>query len=238
MSPSAADLDAPAPATAGASGEPAPGVWRTATQPDPSDLSSRQHSVRAGLGLGIAAVLFAFGVCIAFSLGFSRMRPEFPLDRPVGLVATPSVTFSGAKIGWFRLEGEGWDPSREQYGNIAEGDEAHCVFNWRTSRIGGGQIGTRIGSTDYEASRFLLRSHGVEPDEATSLYLHTDNNARIEVLFASRDDNDISTGHAVRAFSGSNHVVVFTIMCDRSESVTPALMNDALAGAKIELQTA
>lgn len=150
---------------------------------------------------------------------------------------SPTITYDGTETGWFRLEGEGWDPRREVYGNVAKGDEAHCILEWRTSHIGGGQIGTRLGETDAEASSFLLRSLALNPEESTSLNLRATNNSRIELMFAVRDDEAFSTGHAVRAFSASNHMLVFTIMCDRQGAVTPSLINDTLQGVRIELMT-
>lgn len=200
--------------------------------------TSQPHGRRnAWLAIGAGAVIFAIGVWIAFALGFTRMRPEFPIDRSVGLLQVPTITYNGAETGWFRLEGEGWDPSREQYGNVAEGDEARCIFAWRTAFIGGAQIGTRLGATDYEATRFLLRSFAIDPDSATKLNLTAANNTRFELLFANYNDTNVSIGHAARAFSASNHMLVFTIMCDRHGAVTPALMNDTLAGVRIELAT-
>lgn len=207
-----------------------------ASKPRPSRRRTwYRGKVGAGMAIGAGAAIFAIGVWIAFGLGFSRARPEFPLNRAIGLDSIPQITYQTGDTGWFRLEGEGWDPNFEQYGNVAEDSEARCILHWRTGHLGGGQIGTRIGATDFEASRFLLRSLSLNPNEATTLNLTATNNTRFELLFGIRNDDQISTGHAVRAFSASNHMIVFTIMCDRQGAVTPALMNDALLGVQLEI---
>lgn len=198
--------------------------------------------VRPGqiLALLAGAVVFSLVVWLAFALGSWRMRPDLALDAAVTLDAVPQIEFDAERHGWEIVapadEATGQGP---QYASDAADDEALCVFSWQTGSVVADAVDLGDASTDGEATQVVLDAAGLMVGDLAPVQVRTSTGQTLELMHAQEErDDGLVSASAVRAFVGSRHYVILTLVCDAAETMTSELTAGVLEDARVVLDVA
>lgn len=189
------------------------------------------------IALIIGALVFYLVASLAFALGSWRMRPDLALDAGVTLESRPQVMFDPEPRNWELVvpadDATGQGP---QYATDAAGDEAVCVISWQIGSVTRDIVDLSQFSTDGEATAAVLDAAGMAIDGVDRIQLKTSTGETLELMHANEMRHDgLSSASAARAFVGSNHYILFTLVCEGTTEVTSQLMHDALVDATVEL---
>ena len=185
------------------------------------------------IALVAGATVFALVVWLAFALGSWRMRPDLGLDAAVTLASAPTIEFDPEPHGWELVApadtATGQGP---QYASDAAADEALCVFSWQTGSLSREAVDLSGATTDGDATRLVVASAGLDVDTITPIQLATSTGQTLELLHAEEHRSDgLASASAVRAFVGSNHYLILTLVCDGAVAMTTELAAGVLADA-------
>lgn len=205
----------------------------------PTGSSASRRPVRPGplLAVGIGALVFGLVVWLAFWLGFERMRPDLGLDSAVALATTPEVAIGDETLGW-ELTDPG-DPAAgrgPQYANTGTGELEICVLTWQVGTVSSGAVDADAARNDLEVTRAVLAAAGLPSEGGERVQVRTDEDATLELLFLPQHrDDGLDSVSASRAFLGSMHFVIISLICEPGADLSPQRMNAELGGLVVEL---
>lgn len=207
-----------------------------ATIHEPQPRSSIGRRIGTGFGIGIGVIVFSLVVWLAFSLGFSRLEADLTIEMKTALEATPEVRFDAMNSGWERVQLEGDDESSPQYVNVTEAEDTPCMFSWQVGRYDSELLDVPDDMHDLAASEQLLDQLGYTGFDATAVQVETTGELTVELIYAQQEmEGDVTVATAARAFTGSQHYVVFFLTCDDANALNPGLMMSVFDDVKLDI---
>lgn len=192
------------------------------------------------VALGVGAVVFALVVWFAFWLGFERMRPDLGLDAALRLGDAPAVGLAGEQPEWELIEeGEPAAGRGPQYASTPDDGSAICVLTWQVGSVTPGSIDLSAAMTDLTATRAVLAAAGLPSADGDRVRVRTDHDETLELLHLPQQRADgLIAATASRAFVGSHHYLIVSLICEEGGDVSAVRMNDVLGGVEVRLDIA
>lgn len=191
--------------------------------------------VATGITLGVGAAIFALLVWLSFWVGFERLRPDLGLDSIVSLAASPEVEFDAEAAGWELVAGA--DPTTgfgPQYAQAVRADEPVCVISWQSGSLGANSVNLTGLATDLEGTQAVLDAAGMQSEGTERVRVMTEAGETLEMLYVPQVRADgLDSASAARAFVGSEHYLVFTLVCEAGGDLSPERMYTVLEDALV-----
>ena len=196
--------------------------------------------VRTGplVALSIGVLVFSLVVWLAFWLGFERMRPDLGLDSSVALAEAPQLRLVEGQEEWELLDpGEPERGRGPQYTNTGAESSQVCVLTWQVGSVSESAVDLTGARTDQAATRAVLAAAGMPSESGDRVTVLTDDGETLELLHLPQDRADgLIASAASRAFSGSHHYMLVSLICEQGGDVSAQRMHDVLADVVVDLR--
>ena len=190
------------------------------------------------LAVTAGVVVFGLVVWLAFWLGFERMRPDLDLESAVALAAAPEVRLADEQLEWeLTVEGDPAAGRGPQYASVEAQDRSVCVLTWQTGSVSETAVDLVQTDTDLAATRAVLAAAGLPAVDGERVRVRTGTGETLELLHLTQDRGDgLISATASRAFLGSHHYAIISLICEPGGDVSAQRMHEVLGDLIVDVR--